>query len=642
MPPEQIPEFETIPDRLVDAVASALEQGRRVRRGLPGAGRLVLDPAFPLIHLHRRDVVQPHDEAARLICMSPSYILAPGRRVAAPALASLVQAATLRLIERAGAMLLLELWIDDAPDPPLGHPAEPGEAIAAGFELLASPSAADEAEPIFQVMLDALRQVTLDAPAQVRLTRGAPVPPNIESLFAPLGGPPPGCLHVGLAVSAIYRNPETGNRYPRLFHELRRQLHTALVESAHAFLRTRTNTQVHHPLSIGPRRLDRAGRHSDRGLARLGNAFDFLLEVSPCNKPQAWQAFEASNHEREPAFQYKPLAIDPALLKRHLYNLPIDDIDDPLVAGLLERRRTEMDRQLTMLADRNTPAFLPGSVQLYGRPDAGLLDLAHQLLAILPPADTEHTPQVSAHRFLDRARAQIRAYRERDAGFHASAQLRDDVTTLLVSQGSLLIARDYHMPAHRVDALVHHEVSTHLLTYFNGQRQPLRQLGAGLAGYESLQEGLAVLAEHLVAGLDAERLRTLAARVLAVASVPDGATFLDTFRLLRHEHHFDAEQAFILTMRAHRGGGFTKDMIYLKGLADLLAHLAAGGQLDPLYVGLISLEDLPALEALRRRDMIDPAPLKPVYLSTPTARERMPQLRRGVTPLDLARDIAAG
>ncbi len=59
-----------------------------------------------------------------------------------------------------------------------------------------------------------------------------------------------------------------------------------------------------------------------------------------------------------------------------------------------------------------------------------------------------------------------------------------------------------------------HEVGTHILTYCNGLRQPIRQLRVGLAQNDQLQEGLAVFSEYLVGGLNNDRLRLIAARVI--------------------------------------------------------------------------------------------------------------------------------
>ncbi len=95
----------------------------------------------------------------------------------------------------------------------------------------------------------------------------------------------------------------------------------------------------------------------------------------------------------------------------------------------------------------------------------------------------------------------------------------------MVSQGNLLIGTHTKIPLSRVEALIQHEVGTHVLTYLNGRAQPFRQLYIGLAGYEELQEGLAVLSEYMVDGLSRPRLRLLAARVVAARHMIAGGIF---------------------------------------------------------------------------------------------------------------------
>ena len=85
----------------------------------------------------------------------------------------------------------------------------------------------------------------------------------------------------------------------------------------------------------------------------------------------------------------------------------------------------------------------------------------------------------------------------------------------MVSRGNLNIGKRVKIPESRVEALIQHEVGTHVLTYINGMDQPFQQLYCGLAGSDELQEGLAVLSEYLVGGLSAPRFRILAGRVMA-------------------------------------------------------------------------------------------------------------------------------
>jgi uncharacterized protein (TIGR02421 family) len=206
---------------------------------------------------------------------------------------------------------------------------------------------------------------------------------------------------------------------------------------------------------------------------------------------------------------------------------------------------------------------------------------------------------------------------------------------LLVSKGDLLIGRQTRVPAGRVDALVQHEVGTHLVTYYNGRAQPFRQLYTGLAGFDGLQEGLAVLAEYLVGGLSRPRIRLLAARVVAAHQLVEGASLIDTFRLLCRTYGFPQRQAFTIAMRVYRAAGLTKDVVYLRGLVEILEYLRGGGELEPLFVGKIALEHVPLVRELTLREVLRPAPITPRYLDRPEVRDRLQRLRAGLSVQEL-------
>jgi uncharacterized protein (TIGR02421 family) len=302
---------------------------------------------------------------------------------------------------------------------------------------------------------------------------------------------------------------------------------------------------------------------------------------------------------------------------------------------LLRDKREELDRQLSLLLERNTPAFRPGSVRLYGTVDDELLTHARDVLDRVPRPRRASEGRVDAHAFAERAREEFRRYADRSPAFRSSVEVRPDVSGLMVSKGRLLVGDDLDLPAERVEALLHHEVGTHVLTWCNGEAQPLRQLCTGLAGYDELQEGLAVLAEHLVGGLDAARLRVLAARVVAAASVQGGATFVESFRALHHDQGFSPAGAFSVVARVHACGGFTRDAIYLRGLVRLLRHLREGGAFEELYLGKLALRHLDVVAELRERGVLRPPPHRPRFLDAPAARRRLEALRGGVSLVEL-------
>jgi uncharacterized protein (TIGR02421 family) len=193
------------------------------------------------------------------------------------------------------------------------------------------------------------------------------------------------------------------------------------------------------------------------------------------------------------------------------------------------------------------------------------------------------------------------------------------------------------IPASRVDALIAHEVGTHIVTFVNGRAQPFQQLSVGLPGYEELQEGLAVLSEYLVGGLSRPRLRLLAARVIAAHRMISGASFVEVYREMDRAHDFAQRTAFTITMRVFRGGGLTKDAVYLRGLVRLLEYLREGGQLEHLLYGKFGAEHIPIIDELAWRKVLVEIPLRPRHLEQPASCERLAALRKGSSVLDLVK-----
>ncbi|MCL8001053.1 DUF1704 domain-containing protein, partial [Brucella sp. 21LCYQ03] len=170
---------------------------------------------------------------------------------------------------------------------------------------------------------------------------------------------------------------------------------------------------------------------------------------------------------------------------------------------------------------------------------------------------------------------------------------RDDISGVMVNQGVLNISKQYSLPRNRAQALIQHEVGTHIVTYFNGKQQPFNLFKLGVPGYEKLQEGLAVLSEYLVGELTNARLRILAGRVVAVHHMVAGNKFIDTFSMLVERYSFDHETAFQMTMRVYRSGGLTKDALYLQGLIELVKYIKEGNDITLLMMGKIRKEYIP-------------------------------------------------
>ncbi len=623
-----------IDEPLIAAIVKRLETGKRIRRKLPSGGYLHIDRQLPFLLVYRRPVTEDDPATEQLLRGESSYLIATSERRYNPGLVKLVSAIAETLATSFGAVLIIEIW--SGKDEEFGR-IKP--RFRPAFHILARSDYV--LSSVVRTFHNALARIRVQGEfAQVEQIRSnRPWAPGLPGLIAPDVAKRILCHRLGIRVRPVLHDPETGEEYPVNRRILHRGLGRAIRRTVFRYISDQTTQRPPHFHALGPRSLVKLVWKVDRELGEIADDFDFLLCVTPTNSDHAWNAFRRKRFQTLPEFTYRPLPVDPGLVKRQLYRIPVEKIEDPALEALFRAQQVEIDRKLTMLGDRNTRNFLYGSLQLYGRVDDALLQTARDILETVPSRSrgSDTASGLDARAFAERAEAEIRYYREIDNRVWSRVEIREDVIGVMVSQGNFLVNKHQRIAADRVEALLAHEIGTHVVTYFNGLAQPFRQLSSGLPGYEEMQEGLAVLAEYLVGGLSRPRLRMLAGRVLAAYMVSEGAEFPEVFRTLNHTHDFPQKTAFTITLRVFRGGGLLKDMVYLRGLMHLLEYVARGKELGPLLVGKFGAGHLPIIKELQWRNVLSISPLKPRYLELPQAIERLNHLRKGATVLELVK-----
>jgi uncharacterized protein (TIGR02421 family) len=620
----RFPDLAAETEAFVSSVEKRIAAGEAVRRAVPG-GWLHMDRPLPFLCVYRHPTEGAVEGAERLVLSQASHLSISDDPALTPALGRLIAALGGALSGEFGSFLVIEVW-----------PVPGGDA----FRVHAPPT---EPASTLTALAEALKHIdVLGGPASVEaVDNPAPAPPATPPLLTPKEQRSSGVLLFGLEVPGFFLDPG-GRPFPGVLRRLQRDLGRALQKAVFEFTTVQTSFAPEDARALGPRRLLQATRQADRRLAEIAEQIDYLLAITPVNADDAWVEFRDGGFRHDPAFHYRPLTVDPDLLKRALYAVPLERVEDPTLEGMFRAQRQALDRQVSLLEDRGSDAFLPTSLQLFGTVDDDLLGLAETLLVRIRErwatggeCETAPVPCLDAAAFAERARTELAHYRALEPTVAATVSVRDDVPGVLVSHGQLLVGAGVQIPRSRVDALVQHEVGTHIVTAVNGQAQPLRLLSTGLAGYEETQEGLAVLAEYVVGGLTVERLVTLAARVVAVGRLVAGATFTETFHDLHDTHGLTVGQAFQVAMRVHRSGGLTKDAIYLRGLDRLLRHLADGHPLDPLLVGKVPLAYVPVVEELQWRGVLSPPRLQPRWLTAAGSQDRLAAVRAGLSIVDL-------
>ncbi|MDX1471429.1 MAG: DUF1704 domain-containing protein, partial [Flavobacteriaceae bacterium] len=401
------------------------------------------------------------------------------------------------------------------------------------------------------------------------------------------------------------------------------------------FIRVQTGNPYDNYLMLGKTKVDDVILEADKKIAEISEGMSFLLRTTPVNSYEEWLKFEERGYKKTPSFNYRLIAIDPEQEKRKLFNIPIDKIEDPTIAYILRGKRLEIEKQLTMLEERGTSNFKFVGNSLYGVIKRDVLRAAKKILRAFPESQNlESTERLDCHEFAAHAQKEIEFYQEKFPDQELKVEIREDLAGIMVSKSKLMISSQLSINPARCDALIQHEVATHILTYCNGKRQPLEQMYAGFEGYDQLQEGLAVLAEYLVDGLTINRMRLLAGRVIAVDSMVRGDKFMETFRLLRNKHSFSPRTAYYITMRVFRGGGLTKDAVYLAGVMDVLDYIKKGGDIEFLYSGKFNTVHIDLVKELIFRNVLN-KPVLPRFLEREEVQERLNKLREGIEITEL-------
>src|SRR5690606_24176699 len=115
------------------------------------------------------------------------------------------------------------------------------------------------------------------------------------------------------------------------------------------------------------------------------------------------------------------------LIKRKLYNLPIENISDPTLAYLFRDKRKEIDRMLSMLGEREKPDFLYSSQQLFGNVEDQLLETARAILVAAEPSPRpKQREMLQAEEFAQLAETELQFLKKQYDQVSTAVRIRED------------------------------------------------------------------------------------------------------------------------------------------------------------------------------------------------------------------------
>jgi uncharacterized protein (TIGR02421 family) len=408
-------------------------------------------------------------------------------------------------------------------------------------------------------------------------------------------------------VKKIFMDETTGDVYPLVLEELKAGFKNAISETAAFFVRRygkKKKTQKADVLSstISPEVLI-----LDKKLYALCKSVETLNFINPVNLAAQRNNFLKKNSYVAPSFNYKQLDINPYKFREQLYKLPVEDINDADIQQLYRHVIDNLASKIDLLTTIGTDDFVYNSLKYYGEPSCIDIANARFLLHLNIDHDKHSSKVLNADEAIEYFKGQAQAWQlnckiEKSSKVVAKAMVNNEKALLLINKNAVFDEKELH-------AFAYHELGIHMLTTINAKKHPLKVFSLGLTGNTHTQEGLALYSEYCSGSLTIQRMKTIALRVIAVQYMLEHGDFVKTYHALMNEFELEKDFAFTLTTRVYRGGGFTKDYLYLKGFRDIL-NLAKTNLIDNLLVGKIGTLDFAITNEIVERGMISkPQPL---------------------------------
>lgn len=411
-------------------------------------------------------------------------------------------------------------------------------------------------------------------------------------------------LVLATEIRKIYCDEETGEIFPQIIKNIQSGLKKAILNNANLFAQEFTNWNYQDKNMLLDNSITKNVQKIDNQLFKLLRAFELLTFVNPINVESERKKFFESKFTINPNFKYGPIKINPYELKKQLHLIDTSKIEDITIRNLYESVITAAIDKINLLASLGTKKFFYNSLRYFGRPDSN--DIRNATYLLLLPEIKEETRKMQLFG-IDKA---IEHFNEtfKKYGFKGKIKVENSgVSPIMVlnSTKTVVLKEGSRFSKNELQYLAEHEIGVHMLTTMNAANNKLKVFSVGLPVNTKTGEGMAVLAEYLSGNLTMNRLRKLALRVIAVDIMCNGADFKTCFSTLVNQYYTDKNTAFKIVTRVYRGGGFTKDYLYLNGFSELFRFWKEGNDLTPLLVGKTSIGFYNTIVEMIDRDIVE-------------------------------------
>ncbi|CAM1366916.1 conserved hypothetical protein [Tenacibaculum litopenaei] len=337
----------------------------------------------------------------------------------------------------------------------------------------------------------------------------------------------------------------------------------------------------------------------DKKIDKLVRKIELLRYINPINLEEQKRLFFESKFQRDPEFKYPEADFDKFKIHRKFFGQRLEEISDERIRSLYEDivyYYSGVVRCIETIGEGKN--FYYNSLHVFGTPTEQDVENAKFILHF--EEEDSHSEKFIPKYDTAAARDVFATFgKNYDFDFNIEdSETMSAIAMVLNSKQSLVLNSNHKYSENELAILTNHEIGVHMVTTMNGVSHDLKIFSHGFPNNVETQEGLAVFSEYMSGNLTVRRLKELAYRVIAVDSLAKGYTFSRTFRLLTNVYDLDKERAFYITARVHRGGGFTKDYLYLTGLVKIVDMYRKKDDFSPLLSGKVTLEYLDHIQYL--------------------------------------------
>lgn len=341
----------------------------------------------------------------------------------------------------------------------------------------------------------------------------------------------------------------------------------------------------------------------DSNLNNLVKNIELLNYINPINIEKEKRNFFSSKYNAGPNFKYRRIDFNAHKLQQDLLSQDIDSIKDEATRDFYRDVIYDYSGLIQCIESIGKGSkFYYNSLKSFGTPTEKEVENARFILHFDDEYDQELIPVFDAKDAADYFTEFSKRY---DFNFDLKFSTKISAAAMIQNNTqTMLLKKNHRYSINQLKVLANHEISVHMVTTFNGLEQSLKIFQNGFPKNVETQEGLAVFSEYMSGCLTLYRLKELSYRVLAADSLCRGFDFCATFDLLHNQHKLNREEAYTISLRAHRGGGFTKDHLYLTGLKKIFDQYQVTKNLDNLLAGKVSLDYSPIITEWQKEGLV--------------------------------------